>query len=109
MMTKWLRDLGLTVNENKTEICLFHITDHSLIDLQINNVLIRSNQTINVLGVLFDSKLQWNQQTDQTIKKANKSILNYKNSQYNDNAKGSKIIHKCVITISIMLTSFTMK
>ena len=24
MMTKWLRDSGMTVNEGKTEFCLFH-------------------------------------------------------------------------------------
>ena len=28
IMTKWLRDSGLKVNEEKTELCLFHRLDH---------------------------------------------------------------------------------
>ena len=28
IMTKWLRDSGLKVNEAKTELCLFHRFDH---------------------------------------------------------------------------------
>ena len=40
-MTKWLRESGLTVNESKTEICLFHKNDHDLISLAINNVAVR--------------------------------------------------------------------
>ena len=27
MITKWLRDSGLVVNESKTEVCLFHKND----------------------------------------------------------------------------------
>ena len=61
-MTKWLRDSGLTVNEAKTECCLFYKNDHQLINLTINNVEIRSKPTINVLRVLFDSKLNWSAQ-----------------------------------------------
>ena len=73
-MTKWLRDSGLTVNEAKTECCLFYINDHQLITLEINNVEIRSKLTINVLGVLFDSKLNWSAQVAQTIMKAKKTL-----------------------------------
>ena len=59
MMTKWLRDSGLVVNEEKTETCLFYKRDHPTIALRINNKVIQSKKTINVLGVLFESKLQW--------------------------------------------------
>ena len=33
MMTKWLRSSGLTVNESKTEVCLFHANDQPLIQI----------------------------------------------------------------------------
>ena len=34
MITKWLRDSGLVVNESKTEICLFHRNDQPLIKVK---------------------------------------------------------------------------
>ena len=73
-MTKWLRDSGLTVNEAKTECCLFYKNDHQLINIKINDVTIRSKPSINVLGVLFDSKLNWSTQVAQTIMKAKKTL-----------------------------------
>ena len=41
-MTKWLRDSGLTVNEAKTECCLFYKNDHQLINIKINDVTLCS-------------------------------------------------------------------
>ena len=58
----------------KTECCLFFKNDHQLINLRINNVEIRSKSTINVLGVLFDSKLNWKAQVAQTITKAKRTL-----------------------------------
>ena len=50
MITKWIRDSGLIVNKSKTEICLFHKNDQSKISIRLQDVL----------GVHFDSKLNWN-------------------------------------------------
>ena len=58
------------MNEAKTECCLFYKNDHNLIDLVVNGITIRSKTSINVLGVLFDSKLNWSSQVAQTIRKA---------------------------------------
>ena len=74
LMTKWLQDSGLTVNESKTECCLFYKNDHQLIDIVINGVTIRSKNSINVLGVLYDSKLNWQAQVAQTISKSKKTL-----------------------------------
>ena len=63
---------GLKVNESKTEICLFHKNDHPKIELLMNNTIVKSKSTIHVLGILFDSKLTWNQHIAQAINKANK-------------------------------------
>ena len=73
-ITKWLKESGLKVNESKTEICLFHRSDRKIIIIEINNVQIRSTPQINVLGVTFDSKLQWNEHIAKTIKKSNRNL-----------------------------------
>ena len=74
MITKWLRDSGLVVNESKTELCLFHKNDKPPITIKISNTFVTSKKQINVLGVLFDSKLNWNSQASQSIAKAKKSL-----------------------------------
>ena len=73
MITKWLKDSGLKVNDQKTELCLFSRNDTQSVTLNINNFEIKSKTTINVLGVIFDSKLQWQHQVENVIKKSNKA------------------------------------
>jgi hypothetical protein len=73
MITKWLKDSGLKVNDQKTELCLFSKLDTLPITLSINGYDIISKTQINVLGVIFDSKLQWQPQVENSIKKANKA------------------------------------
>ena len=74
MITKWLKDSGLKVNENKTEICLFHRNDTQIVSLSLQGQVIKSKKSMNVLGVTFDSKLNWSIQTANAISKANKSL-----------------------------------
>ena len=74
MITKWLKDSGLKVNENKTEVCLFHRNDTQIITLSLQGQLIKSKKTMNVLGITFDSKLNWGIQTANAITKANRSL-----------------------------------
>ena len=40
----------------------------------VGNDRINTSKQINVLGVIFDSKLQWNEQVSNCLKKANKSL-----------------------------------
>ena len=68
-ITKWLKDLGLKVNKSKTELCLFHRNPHESIHLMFNGVTLIGKQNMNVLGVILDSRLQWNEHVAQTIKK----------------------------------------
>ena len=74
MIVKWLKDSGLKVNENKTELCMFHRNDYRPITITIHNEQITSKKSMNVLGVTFDSKLNWSDQVSDTIKKSNKSL-----------------------------------
>ena len=73
-ITKWLRGSGLTVNQSKTELCLFHRLDQPQITINLFNSQIKSKNTINVLGVVFDSKLQWTAQVCNSIKKSNRAL-----------------------------------
>ena len=59
VMIKWLGSSGLIVNQDKTEVHLFHKANYALINITINNVTIRSKHSINILGVQFDSKLNF--------------------------------------------------
>ena len=74
MITKWLRDSGLLVNESKTEVCLFHKNDQPKIVITLQNIKIESKKEMNVLGVIFDSKLNWNVHVASAICKARKSL-----------------------------------
>ena len=62
------------VNE-KTYLCLFYKKYCPPIKLNIGETKIRSNKTIGVLGVLFDSKLQRVQRISEAITRE-KSALN---------------------------------
>ena len=75
MIIKWLKDSGLKVNETKTEVCLFHRNDTQTITITLQDAQIKSKKCINVLGVTFDSKLNWSVQTTNAITKANKSLF----------------------------------
>ena len=72
MITKWLRDSGLVVNKSKTEACLFHQNDHPQIEFSLLGVKIKTQKSMNVLGVVFDSKLNWQQHVAMAISKAKK-------------------------------------
>ena len=73
-ITKWLKKSGLKVNENKTEVCLFHRTLNINITIRVNNSYIKSKKNMNVLGVVFDSNLNWSDQVAHAISKSNKAL-----------------------------------
>ena len=73
-ITKWLRGSGLAVNDSKTELCLFHRLDQPRIKIKLFSTVIKSQNSMNVLGVIFDSKLQWSAQVSNAILKANRAL-----------------------------------
>ena len=73
-ITKWLIQSGMIVNNNKTEICLFYKNDVAPINIIMDNTTVKTKSTINILGVLFDSKLHWGQHITQAIHKANRAL-----------------------------------
>ena len=61
LVTKWLIDSGLKVNETKTELCIFYKSDTNQMVLNLKSNEIKSSNSINMLGVIFDSKLHLDQ------------------------------------------------
>jgi endonuclease/exonuclease/phosphatase family metal-dependent hydrolase len=73
-ITKWMRDSGLAVNKIKTEVCLFYKHACRSVFITLDGTRIESKSVINVLGVQFDSKLQWSQHVATSIIKSNKAL-----------------------------------
>ena len=70
----WLRKSGMKVNDAKTCLCLFYNKDTTPIEIKLNSTVVKSSKSINVLGVIFDQKLQWAEHVAQTILKSNKAL-----------------------------------
>jgi hypothetical protein len=73
-ITKWLRQSGLKVNDSKTELCLFYKNDMAPVTIKVGNNEIKSSKSINVLGVIFDSRMTWSEHIAKTTMKANKAL-----------------------------------
>jgi hypothetical protein len=70
--------LGQVVNKSKTKLCMFHRLDHPQITIRFFNWEIRSNNSMNVLGVTFNCKLQLSAQVSNAIVKANHALCTIK-------------------------------
>ena len=70
----WLTKSGMKVNEAKTDLCLFFKHDTTQITITLNQKQIISKVKINVLGVIFDSKLQWALHVAHAMKKATMAL-----------------------------------
>ena len=74
-ITKWLKKSGLVVNDAKTDLCLFYKKETQQVSINLGMNVITSKNVINVLGVTFDSRLQWSEQVSKTISKANRALF----------------------------------
>ena len=71
---KWMTSSGLKVNESKTEVCIFHRTQSRLTNITIDNTILTTTSTMNILGITFDCNLKWNQHYTKTIREANSNL-----------------------------------
>ena len=55
-------------------MCLFFRNDSRPVSLTLNGKVITSKETINVLGVIFDSKLQWSQHVAKAVQKSKQAL-----------------------------------
>jgi hypothetical protein len=75
IIVKWLKDSGLMVNSSKTEICLFHRNDQQEVIVKVSGAPIKSKNSMNILEVIFDFKLNRKEQVTNTIKKIKQITL----------------------------------
>ncbi len=76
IINQWLTNSGLKVNNVKTELCLFYKSDTLPFTCNIITcgTEITSSKTINVLGLMFDSKLNWTNHIYNAVSKSSKSL-----------------------------------
>ena len=72
-MHEWMIMNGMMVSEEKTEICMFHQRDVEETRINMGNHAITVKKNIKILGIIFDSKLNWQEQARSAMKKANKA------------------------------------
>ena len=70
----WMTKSGLKINVEKTEICIFHRRNKLIREIEIQGVLIKTNNTMNVLGMTFDSTMKWKEQVSRAVSEANSSL-----------------------------------
>ena len=73
-MIDWLKNSGMKVNTDKTEFCIFHRNDVHPVTINLAGNLITSKSSVKILGVIFDSKLNWNNHVVCTIQKCKKTL-----------------------------------
>jgi exonuclease III len=72
-MITWMNKSGLCINTSKTEICTFHDKDVRIKEIELNGATLVVKSEIKVLGLIFDTKLNWTQQVGKAITNANKA------------------------------------
>ena len=66
--------LRIAYSNQKNELCLLYKNDMAPVTISVSGIEIKSKTTINVLGVLFDSKMQWSPHDYKVVLKANKAL-----------------------------------
>jgi hypothetical protein len=68
IIIKWINSSRLKVNQSKTDVCIFHRNSSPVKQIMIDGILLKTRDSINVLGVEFDSNLQYPNHVVKTIK-----------------------------------------
>ena len=73
-IAKWMKMSGLKINIAKTELCVFHRRNLVQISIEMDGTEIKSMRTMNVLGILFDSTMKWNDHVNKAINDSSSSL-----------------------------------
>ena len=79
---KWFLKSGLCVNKKKTEVCVFNRNDSRIKDVVLGNEKVSVLKSIKLLGLIFDSKLNWYTQAMCAIEKPDKDKVQQILSRY---------------------------
>ena len=71
--TDWLTASGMKVNITKTEFTVFHKSLNTAGRIRVGVESIDAKQEMGILGIVFDSRLEWNKQVDKSILRARQS------------------------------------
>jgi hypothetical protein len=74
-VAEWLKSSGLKVNEAKTELCVFHRSNDTSVEIELCKHRIKSKNNINILGILFDKHLNWKDHINKAVIEANKRLF----------------------------------
>jgi hypothetical protein len=74
VILKWLKDSGLMVNESKTELCVFHRSQRTRINMTIGEHTVKSKRSMTILGIIFNENLTWSEHIEQAIKNSKKIL-----------------------------------
>lgn len=74
----WLKSNGLKVNIKKTECVIFQKTGLSKVDLNLDNSLVQSQQSMKILGIHFDNNLTWSHHVEKIHEKVVRSTYGLK-------------------------------
>jgi hypothetical protein len=65
--------IGFCVNKKKNEVCVFYRKDSRACEVVLGSKKVCILKIMRILGLIFDSKLNWYHQTVTAIEKANKA------------------------------------
>jgi hypothetical protein len=68
---KWFLNSGICVNKKKTEVCVFHRNNSRACKIFLGSEKVSVLKNMKILGLIFDSKLNWYHQT--AFEEANKA------------------------------------
>ncbi len=75
MIVKWLKGSGLVVNNNKTEVCLFHRNDQLAVMVNVCGTPVMTKKSMNVLGFIFGSNFNQKEHVANAIKTQTKHFM----------------------------------
>jgi hypothetical protein len=70
---KWFLNSEFCVNQKKTEVSVFYQNDSRACKAVFGSEKVNVLKNMKILGLIFDSKLNWYHQTVTAIEKANKA------------------------------------
>jgi len=71
---KWLKESGMLVNEEKTEMMVLHKHDKIIKTYKPGEVIIKTKKSMNFLGIIFNSNLTWSDHVYKTISSCQKTL-----------------------------------
>ena len=69
-----MKQSGLIINDKKTDLCIFHRKSQEKVTIEVHGTMIESANHINILGIIFDSNMTWDQQYDHAAKSASHNL-----------------------------------